>query len=90
MLAAHTHNFLTPILAPCRVATAAGLKTAWSDKAIQYSFVAGPGNPLDLSDRITEFRPYSIDYLVRCFLVSISLVHCQGVDISQNSTLSEI
>ena len=41
------------------------MKTAWSDKAIQYSFVAGPGNPLDLSDRITEFRPYSIDYLVR-------------------------
>lgn len=40
------------------------MKTAWSDKAIQYQFVAGPGNPLDLSDRITEFRPYSIDYLV--------------------------
>ena len=48
----------------CRVATAAGMKTAWSDKAVQYTFVAGPGDPLDLSDRITEFRPYSIDYLL--------------------------
>ena len=89
MLAAHTDKLLTPQLALCRVATAAGMKTAWSDKAIQYSFVAGPGNPLDLSDRITEFRPYSIDYLVRCGLVSITLVHCQGADMSQ-SMLPEV
>ena len=40
------------------------MKTAWSDKAVQYTFVAGPGDPLDLSDRITEFRPYSVDYLL--------------------------
>ena len=40
------------------------MKTAWSDKAVQYTFVAGPGDPLDLSDRITEFRPYSVDFLL--------------------------
>ncbi|CAL8462758.1 g2291 [Coccomyxa elongata] len=46
------------------VATQAGLKTAWSDKAIQYTFVAGPGNPTDLSDRITDTNFPVIDYLI--------------------------
>lgn len=46
-----------------RVATGAGLKTGWSDKALQYNFVAGPGNPLDLSDRITEFKPVRQSFL---------------------------
>jgi hypothetical protein len=40
------------------------MKTAWSDKAVQYTFMAGPGDPLELSDRITEFRPYSVDFLL--------------------------
>ncbi len=50
---------ISACIRPCRVATAAGLKTAWSDKAIQYQVVAGPGDPINISDRITEFRPVS-------------------------------
>lgn len=46
------------------VATQAGLKTGWSDKAIQYQFVAGPGNPTDLSDRITDTNFPAIDYVI--------------------------
>lgn len=46
------------------LATAAGLKTAWSDKAIQYTFVAGPGDPINLADRITDTNFPAIDYLI--------------------------
>jgi hypothetical protein len=46
-----------------QVATAAGLKTAWSDKEIQYQVVAGPGDPLNLGDRITDTFFPAIDYV---------------------------
>ena len=47
-----------------QVATKAGLKTAWSDKALNYRFVAGPGDPLNLADRITESYNPAIDYVI--------------------------
>ena len=48
---------------PPQVATAAGLKTAWSDKEIQYQVVAGPGDPLNLSDRITDTFFPAVDFV---------------------------
>lgn len=50
--------------APVQVATKAGLKTAWSDKALNYRFVAGPGDPLNLADRITDTYFPAIDYVL--------------------------
>lgn len=47
-----------------QVATKAGLKTAWSDKALNYAFVAGPGDPLNLADRITDTYFPAIDYVI--------------------------
>ena len=60
-------------LACAQVATAAGMRTAWSDKEIQYQIVAGPGDPLELSDRITDTFFPAIDYLLNKLVRSSTL-----------------